>query len=115
MSITITTYEVKVKIKSGIERYSSFLGMYIQDEIIKMFHKDARTSEQAMQKCEKYGRPISAHKADVSKMYGNMEALPLMQEPYGGGNLYENAIAMDEFIWKKKNREKRIKNREKDK
>ncbi len=115
MSGQLTTFEVKVKIKTGLKNYSSFLGMFVQNEITKMFHRDARTGGQAMKMCEKYGRPISAHKADVSKMLGNIENLPLEQEPYSDGNPYESAIAMDEFIWNKKERKRRINNQIKDK
>ena len=111
----IPTFEVKVKIKNGMKIYSSLLGMFVQEEITKMFHRDARTGNQAMRMCEKYGRPVSARKADVTKMLGNMENLSLEQEPYNDGNPYESAIAMDEFIWNKKNRKKRIQNQGKDK
>lgn len=110
MSNTLTTFEVKVKVKNSAKHYSSFLGMHVQDEIIKMFHRDARTGEQAMKGCEKHGRPISVRKADISKMQGNPENLKL-DEMFV--NPYENAIAMDEMIWKKRNT--RIKNRGKDK
>lgn len=110
MNDTLSTFEVKVKIKSGTKYYSSFLGMYVQDETVKMFHKDARTGDQAMKRCEKYGRPISVRKADIVKMIGDMGNLKL-DEMFV--NPYENAIAMDEFVWKKRNI--RIKNRGRDK
>ena len=115
MSTHLTKFEVRVKVKDGIKHYSSFLGMFVQSETIKMFHRDARTGGQAMKRCEKYGRPISVRKADVSKMLGNMENLRLEQAPYSDGNPYESAIAMDEFIWNKKERKKRIQSQEKDK
>lgn len=116
MTAHLPTFEVKVKVKDGSKIFSSFLGMFVQHETVKMFHKDARTGNQAMSMCEKYGRPISYHKADVSKMLGNMENLPLEQAPYSDGNPYDSAIAMDEFIWKKKDkRKKRIENQGKDK
>lgn len=100
MRNTLTTYEVKVKVKRGIPYYSSLLGMYIQDEIVKMFHRDARTGEQAMRGCEKHGRPISVRKADIERMQGNPERLKLDEMLL---NPYEDAIAMDEFVWKKRN------------
>ncbi len=113
----IPTFEVRVRVKNGkgSKHYSSLIGKVVYDEEVKMFHRDARTRQQAMRMCEKYGHPVSARKADVTKMLGNMENLSLEQEPYNDGNPYESAIAMDEFIWKKKKREKRIQNREKDK
>ena len=110
MKNTLITYEVRVRVKSGIPHYSSLLGMYIQDEIVKMFHRDARTGEQAMQGCEKHGRPISFRKADIARMQGNPEKLKLDEMLL---NPYEDAIAMDEFVWKKRNL--RRKNSEKDK
>jgi len=116
MSSLLTTYEVKVKVKTGLKRYQSFLGMFVQDEIVKMFHQDAKSPRQAMQKCEKYGVPISVHKADITAMFGNPEKLSLLEEPYSSGNPYETAIAMDEMIWQKKeNRANRLQNRKKDK
>jgi len=110
MKNTLTTYEVRVRVKSGTPYYSSFLGMHIQDEIVKMFHRDARTGEQAMRGCEKHGRPISFRKADIVRMQGNPEKLKLDEMLL---NPYEDAIAMDEMIWKKRNT--RIKNRGRDK
>ena len=106
----LTKYEVRVNVKNGSKRYSSFLGMYVQDEAIKMFHKDARTPKQAMMKCEKHGRPLSARKVSLDKMVGDMGNLKLDEQLV---NPYENAIAMDEFVWQKRNI--RIKNRGRDK
>ncbi len=102
------TFEVCVKVKQGAPRYQSSLGMYVRGEVTKMFHIDARTGEQAMQRCAKYGRPISCHKADAEKMLGDMEHLQLGQE-----QPESMALAMDEFLWKKRNN--RIKNHYKDK
>lgn len=112
----IHTYEVRVVVKqNGSRHYSSHIGMYIENTVTKMFHKDARTGDQAMQKCEKYGRPIGYHKVDVEKMGFNVENM-LLQEPYGADNPYPNAIAMDELIWRKKGkRNERIQNRQMDK
>jgi hypothetical protein len=120
----MTTFEVRVEVeRKGSERYReiSWFGnihirkpfyMYVGNKVTKMFHKDARTPEQAMKKCEKYGRPLSVRKADVSRMDGNMENLPLLQELYQPDNPYKNAVAMDELIWRK--RVKRLDNRKKD-
>ena len=80
-----------------------------------MFHIEANTPSQAGTRAEKYGRPLSVRKVDVEKMGGNIEKL-LMPEVYGESNPYPNAIAMDEMIWRKKNkRVKRIESREKKK
>lgn len=121
MSRGVTTFEVRVKVKkgNGAGHYSSFLGMFVREEITKMFHIDARTPKQAERMAEKYGRPISVRKPDVGKMYGNPEKHRLDQEPLAGvyqfGSSYESTIAMDEMIWKKQKREKRMRNRKKDK
>lgn len=112
-------FEVRVKVRNGAKHYSSFLGMFVEEEVIKMFHIPARTVQQAGKKARKYGRPISVRKPNVEKMYGSPEKLRLDQEPLAGvyqfGSPYESTIAMDEMIWQKKKREKRIKNRKKDK
>jgi hypothetical protein len=100
MGASLPTFEVRVKVKSGSKRYQSFLGTYVQDEMTRMFHKEARSGEQAMQKCEKYGRPVSARKVDRENIQGHIENLKLDQPQE---NPYENAIAMDEMIWRKRN------------
>ena len=110
MNSTLTTFEVRVEVKQGSKHYQPFLGMYVQNKTVKMFHKDARTREQAIQKCEKYGRPLSARKLDVEKIDGSMVNLNLEEIMI---NPWENALAMDEMIWRKRN--VRIQSRQKDK
>lgn len=116
MGSNLQTFEVRVKVKkSGSKHFSYHVGMYIENETTKTFHKEARTGEQAMQKCEKYGRPISYQKVDVERIRP-VENLQKLLEPYGANNPYSNAIAMDEMIWRKKaNRSERIEDRKKDK
>jgi hypothetical protein len=106
-------FEVRVAVRQkGSRHFSAHVGMFIEAQVTKMFHKDARTGEQAMKMCEKYGRPLSFHKVDGERMRGNAERF-IMAEPK---NPYPNAIAMDEFVWKKKEqRSERIVNRSKDK
>jgi len=100
MRSNIQTFEVKVEVPlKGSTHYSYHIGAYIENKITKMFHKDAKNSRQAMQKCEKYGRPISAHKVDAEKMAGIGF---LKMEAFVAGNPKNNAIAMDEMIWKRK-------------
>lgn len=112
MSNVSRIFEVRVNIKGTkeTEYYSSFLGKWVKNEIIKMFHLEAKSTKQAMKKAEKYGRPISARKTNMEKIQWNIEHLKLDQPLL---NPYSNAIAMDEMIWKKKNN--RIKNHTKDK
>jgi len=121
MSAHVTTFEVRVEVgKRGTERCrpisycgsertkSKSLWVFVADKIVKMFHIEARTSEQARRKAKKYGRPISVRKADIASMVGCSENLSLELPP-----IYDNAVAMDEMIWLKRNN--RIKNRTKDK
>jgi len=108
------TFEAKVEVKKkGSRHFSSLVGMYIENKITKMFHVDARTPEQAMRKVEKYGRLLSVRKVDTEKMRGNIE-MCLMRDKVE--NPYPNAVAMDEFVWKRKGkRDERIESRERDK
>ena len=113
-NVNVQTFEVKVEVSiKGSTHFSSHVGQFIENKVTKMFHIDARTSEQAMQKAEKHGRPISAHKPNLDRMRGNMET---MMERLKLTNPYPDAVAMDEFIWRKKDkRNKRIGNNGKDK
>ncbi len=111
------TFEVKVLVrKKGSKHFSSHIGMYIEKSITKMYHIEARTHVQAFSRAKKYGRPISTRKIDIEKVSGvSMENL-LLREPYGKKNPYPDAMAMDEFIWRKKTkRAERIEDRGKDK
>ncbi len=110
------TFEVKVNVKrNGSNHYSYHVGAYIENEVTKMYHILARTHYQAMEKAKKYGRPISVRKVDIDNIRPS-ENLQKLIEPYGAKNPYPDAIAMDEFIWKKKaDRSERIENRRKDK
>lgn len=106
------TYEIRVEVPiKGSRHYSSHVGMYIENKIIKTFHRDAKTPRQAVQKVEKYGRLISCRKVDVDQIGGNVERF--LSQPT---NPYPDAIAMDEFIWRKKGkRNERINNNTKHK
>lgn len=96
-----TAFEVRVLVKGSKPReYNAELACFVYDEVVKMFHKWARTARQAMKKCRRYGRPISARKVDVSVMHKDFEKLPLLNEVYMGGN----AMTMDEMIWRKRNK-----------
>ncbi len=113
MGNDIKIFEVKVLVKKkGSRHFSSHIGMYIDETKPQMFHIEAKTPSQAGTRARKYGRPISVRKVDVEKMSGNIENL-LLPEAYGASNPYPNAIAMDEMIWKQKNkRAKRIESQE---
>ncbi len=109
----VQTYEVRVAVKrKGSRHFSSHVGMYIEYQMVKLFHQDARTGNQAMRKCEKYGRPLSARKVDGYKGVSNTQRLTesLVKNPY------PNAIAMDEFVWQRKaKRAERLETKKNDK
>lgn len=106
MGNDVQTFEVRVEVRQkGSRHFSSHVGRFIENTMTKMFHIDARTRKQALQKAEKHGRPISARKADVERMSLSVERMPL-----GASNPYPNAIAMDEFIWKRKGKRQERRN-----
>lgn len=110
----MNTYEVRVLVKSDNPiGYDDSHSRFVYREIIKMFHKLARTPEQAVKKCRKYGRPLSARKVKTEVMHKNFEELPLLNSVYGVNSPFDNAIAMDEMLWNKRN--KRRNNMHKDK
>ncbi len=113
MGSNAQTFEVRVVVrKKGSMHFSSHVGMYIEENMTKMYHIDARTHEQAIRKAEKYGRPLGCRKVNTEKIMGD----GLRLEAYGVNNPYPNAVAMDEMIWKRKNkRAERIESQEKDK
>jgi hypothetical protein len=112
MSVLVDTFEVRVKV-SGRKPigYSSKFGTPIYKEEIKMFHITAKDSGKAREKAKKYGSPISVRKLNEYALLGNMENLDLSttKDPYSVlGNPYPDAIAMDEMIWNKTKRKKRV-------
>ncbi len=96
MNNGIDTYEIRVAVTwKGSRHYSSQVGTYIENTMVKMFHKKAKSGQQAMRKCEKYGRPLSVRKVQPTDLSA-IEHLQLRQNPY------PDAIAMGKFIWRKK-------------
>jgi hypothetical protein len=75
--------------------------MPIVETETKMYHVDARDHGHACEKGKKYGRVLSAHKVKIDSIVDAqahyIEHLKLNQEP-----IYQNAVAMDDFIWLKK-------------
>jgi hypothetical protein len=80
-----------------------------------MFHIEARTRQQAIEKAKKHkGRILSCRKVDVSPALTSIEHIPLDNfNIYDAVNPFKNAVAMDEMVWKKRN--KRRANLQKDK
>ncbi len=106
---SVQTFEVRVEVKrKGSRHFSSHVGKYIEEGIVKMFHIDARTPDQAWEKAKKRGHPVSCRKVDAEKIMDRT----ILIEPL---NPYPNAVAMDEMIWKKKTkRAERLEDRKKD-
>ena len=115
MGANLTTFEVRVRITGGLPiRYLDNYGQNQYPKEIKMFHVEARTSKQAINIKKKLGEIVSCRKTQVDRIVGNIESLPLNQDTmYSLGNPYEDAVAMNDMIWKKRN--KRRKNIHKDK
>jgi hypothetical protein len=102
--MSMATYEIRVRVKGETPKYEYKRGCFSYKEIVKMFHKEAHSPHQAMERCRKYGTPISARKVDTSAMFGNFEQLPINNNVYVEGNPYGNAVSMDEMIWQKRNK-----------
>jgi|WetSurMetagenome_2_1015567.scaffolds.fasta_scaffold115224_3 hypothetical protein len=79
----------------------------------KIYGIACRTMEQACAIASRYGTPIRCEKSDLEAEIGRKMTVPPAQIIYANPNPYNNAIAMDEMIWNRRN--KRIENREKDK
>lgn len=81
-------------------------------KVLKMLHIERRTLGQAIKVGEKHGKVVSCRKVSASSIIEReaayMESLPLDNHIYMPSNLYSNAVAMDEMIWKKRPRRKNI-------
>lgn len=109
-------FEVCVEVgHNGSRHFSSRMGMYIEDKIIKMFHIHAKTHNGAMEKAKRYGRPLHVRKPNLEKMGNSAESI-FQRLSITQPNPYPNAIAMDEMVWIRKNkRAERMENRAKNK
>lgn len=116
MSHNVKLFEARVKVKrKGSLHFSEHVGEHIENTVAKMFHIEARTQEQARKKAEKYGRPVSVRKVNKDKVGRSTENM-LLRVSEGLFNPYPDAIAMDEMIWRRKERRaERINDRVKDK
>ena len=96
--------KVRVKNKNG-KKYSSFLGMHVFDEIVKMFHIPASNHKQAVRKAKNYGDIVAVRKVHADSMGKSIEQLDLSKPPIFQTE-YVNAISMEEMIWQR--RKKRV-------
>ena len=115
MSSNSMVFEVRVAVpKPKAKYYSGKNRESIKETIVKCLHIEARQPHDAFERARKYGRPLSVRKLDKEKLFGNIEKLELRQPLpiYAENTPYDNAVAMDEMIWRKRN--ERRKNHEKD-
>jgi len=100
MSTNVATYEIKVRVKEGKQiGYRCDNTSFVFREVIKMFHKEARTPKQALEKCRKYGEPLSVRKVILHSVFNDFPKLMAdMHIP-----TKSNAIKTDERIWEKRN------------
>ena len=105
MGTNVSVYEVRVQIKGQPFEYYSKYGKRISHEIEKIFHFERNRPKQAIEAGRKYGKVINCRKVKYSDVLGNIESIKLEPQPsiYGQGNPYNNAIAMGDMIWKKRN------------
>jgi predicted HTH domain antitoxin len=105
MSSTLTYFEVEVMVRGIPYEYYSRFGKRIGHDIVKMFHFERRTPEQAVEAGKRYGEVLTCRKADREKILGSVDGMSIDPIPtiYDNGNPYKNAMAMDDMIWKKRN------------
>ena len=106
MSANMLTYEVRVIIRDeNSQYYRCDIGKTVKREIVKMFHIEARTIDQAFNRANKYGRPISAKKISMENTLASIEAKDANGDYLILKDLkipYKNAVDMGYFIWNKK-------------
>lgn len=93
--MSLLTYEVKVKVRQMGQRYK-----------LRVYHIEAPDGKRACQRAKKYGEPLTAHKVDKDALFGNIENLPIA-EFNPSLNSVSPAIAMDEMVWRKRNKRRR--------
>ena len=114
MSANISTFEVRIRTKGQLLAYHDYHGEYKYSKMLKMLHIVRRTAAQAIAVAKKHGEVVSCRKVDIVAMVGNIENIKLEQSTvYEAGNPYKSALAMDDMVWKKRN--KRLDNSHKDK
>ncbi len=119
MSANVSTFEIRVRQRS--EQPIKILNWDDNKKyhkILKMFHIQRRTREQAIGEARKYGQVISCRKVDLTRGIGSIEKFPIENEKYVPQfvpDKFQSAIAMDSMIWKKARRSKRLSDNHKDK
>lgn len=98
---TFGTYQVRVEVRGETYEYYARYGKRISHTVIKMFHFDRRTPQQAIDEGAKHGKVISCCKVDYEVIAGNPENTQIDQHTIYDRPL--NAVTLDEQIWKKRN------------
>jgi len=88
MSANTTLFQIEVRLKNNGFR--------------KMFHRWARTPQQAANRVKKYGRPMNVQKVHADEMFGNFEKLLTNDATYMEALPDNSAIAIDEVVFKDK-------------
>ncbi len=107
MSANISTFAVKVKIKSEPYEYYARFGKRISHEIIKMFHFERRSPQQAIQAGRRYGEVVSCEKVNIDEVKDALYSIEDMQldyqsDVYVKGDSNKN-MTTDEMVWRKRN------------
>jgi hypothetical protein len=104
MNTTITTFELRVRVRGVPYEYYARFAKRISHDVVKMFHVQRRTPEQAVEVGRKYGEVLTCRKVNRDKVLGSAENIRLEpQNIYVPEVQYNSALAMDEMIWKKRN------------
>ncbi len=102
MSVNVATFEVRVKIRGDKPiRYHPWKDGEEYLKVIKTYHIERRTAEQAVKAVNGIGTVLSCRKLDVTQIAGNIESLPLDNAKYVNLSPYKSAVAMEEMIWDK--------------
>jgi hypothetical protein len=108
VSYNAAVFEVRIETKSDkpIRWHSWKDGVeYAKNRV--MLHIERRSQKQATREASKYGKVLSCRQVSKADMLEReairIDSLPLDNKLYMNVNQYSNAIAIDEFTWKKRN------------
>lgn len=113
MSAMLTTFEALVKSnRIWVETRKG------KHPLVKMYHIEARTHQQAREKAKKYGEPIRVQKADPLVMFGDIEHLPLQNDIYIPGGQYSemtySPLNYSNKVYEKRNKRRNNMHRDKE-
>jgi hypothetical protein len=102
--MSTTTFEIRIMERGALIRHTNWDDGAQYEKTVKMFHIEARTRQQAIDKVRKHkGKILSCRHVDVSPALHSIEKIQLDNfNIYDAVNPYKNAIAMDEMIMRKR-------------